>query len=129
MRRMFAVIAVLVVTFVMGGAAAYAQVAKMNIGLPFVVNGKDMPAGSYTIRVTSARAVSLKGEGDAVLVLTAVTRLGRRDKNPDPELVFDKVDGKMLLSEIWLPRRDGYLVLGTTEEHEHAVLGGSILTK
>jgi len=29
------------------------------------------------------------------------------------------------LSEVWLPERDGFLVLATKAPHQHAVVGGS----
>ncbi len=57
--------------------------------------------------------------------MTALTGLGRHDKDVDTELVFDKIGGKFLLSEVWFPGRDGYLLLATKDAHEHAVVGGS----
>jgi hypothetical protein len=35
--------------------------------------------------------------------LHVITTLGRHDKDPDPEFVFDRIDGKLLLSEVWIP--------------------------
>ena len=57
--------------------------------------------------------------------MSVITLLGRHDKDMDPEFVFDKVGGKLLLSEIWGPGMDGVLVLATSGPHQHAVLGGS----
>jgi hypothetical protein len=59
------------------------------------------------------------------VILVPVTRLGRHDKDADPELVFDKTGGKLILSEVWFPRMDGFLLVATSEPHEHAVVGGS----
>ena len=59
------------------------------------------------------------------MTLPVITLLGRHDKDTDPEFVFDKIDGKLMLSEIWIPGQDGLLVLATKGPHEHAVLGGS----
>jgi hypothetical protein len=58
-------------------------------------------------------------------LLSCFTRLGRHDRDAEPEIVFDKLGGKFLLSEVWLPGQDGYLLLTTKEQHDHAVLGGS----
>jgi hypothetical protein len=58
-------------------------------------------------------------------MMPVITRLGRHDNDTDPELIFDKVGGKFLLSELWLPDLDGFLVLNTPVDHEHRVLGGS----
>jgi len=55
-------------------------------------------------------------------MMAVITRLGRHDKDAEPELVFDKVAGAMHLSEVWFPGQDGLLLLGTGETHEHHVL-------
>jgi hypothetical protein len=128
-RRVFATIAALVVVFVVGGAMAYAQAhhPTAEIGFPFVAGGKEMPAGKYTFEVPRAMGpVTLRGgPGTSSVTLPVITLLGRHDKDTDPEFVFDKIDGKLVLSEVWIPGQDGLLVLATKGPHEHAVLGGS----
>jgi hypothetical protein len=133
-RRVFTTIAALVVAFVVGSAVAYAQAQPVtaDITFPFVAGGKEMAAGKYTFEVTPARAVvvrGLGGPGTSGVVLPIVTLLGRHDKDTDPEFVFDKINGKLLLSEVWMPGKDGLLVLATKGPHEHAVSGGSNPTK
>jgi len=123
--RVFVTVVALVVAFVAGGAMAYAQSATAEIGFPFVAAGKDMPAGKYIVEASPSRqTVLLKGPTDSVF-LPAITMLGRHDLDADPEFVFDKLDGKLVLSEIWMPGKDGWLVLATKGPHEHAVVGGS----
>jgi hypothetical protein len=127
-RRVFATIVALVVVFVVGGAMAYAQprLATANIGFPFVAGGKEMAAGKYTFEVTRTETVTLRGgPGTSAVMLPVITLLGRHDKDTDPEFVFDKIDGKLMLSEVWISGQDGLLVLATKGPHEHAVLGGS----
>ena len=84
-----------------------------------------MPAGKYGVEVMPAGTVMLTGPNGARAMLPVITRLGRHDQDADSEFVFDKVDGKSVLSEIWMPKQDGWLVLATSKPHEHAVLGGS----
>jgi hypothetical protein len=124
-RRVLLTIMALVVVFVMGGATARAQSISAEIGFAFVAGGKDMPAGRYAVEVTQAGPVMLTGPGGARAVLPIITTLGRHDQDPDMEFVFDKVDGKSVLSEIWMPRKDGLLLLASKGPHEHAVVGGS----
>ena len=124
-RRVFLTIAALAVVFVMGGATARAQSISAEIGFPFVAGGKDMPAGRYSVEVTKAGPVMLTGPAGARAVMPIITTLGRHDQDPDMEFVFDKVDGKSVLSEIWMPRKDGLLLLASKGPHEHAVIGGS----
>ncbi len=58
-------------------------------------------------------------------MINVLTRLGRHDRDAEPEIVFDKVGGKFLLSEVWLAGEDGYILLTTKEQHDHRILGGS----
>ncbi len=125
--RVGSVVAAFAVAFMIAPAAAHAQDrARVNIDFAFDAGGQPYQAGAYDIEATRERAIvrPVSGQGTPV-IMTVITRLGRHDKDPDPELVFDKVGGKFLLSELWFPGADGYLVLNTPTDHEHRVLGGS----
>jgi hypothetical protein len=102
------------------------SVARADIGFSFVAAGKEFPAGTYEFEVT-APGIVLRPQGGkmAPVVMAVITRLGRHDTDTDTELIFDKVDGQLRLSEVWLGTSDGYLVLNTPVDHEHRVLGGS----
>lgn len=69
------------------------------------------------LRSTSGKA--------APVTMMVITRLGRHDNDAEPELIFDKLAGRLSLSEFWFPDMDGYLVLNTPADHEHRVFGGS----
>jgi hypothetical protein len=124
-RRVSLTIAALAVVFVASGTMAYAQLTTAEIGFSFVAGGKEMPAGRYSFEVTPAGPLMLRGPNGASGMLPVITTLGRHDKDLDPEFVFDKFEGKLLLSEVWIPGKDGLLVLATKGPHEHAVVGGS----
>jgi beta-xylosidase len=40
----------------------------------------------------------------------------------DAHIVFDKVGNSYLLSEIWAPGIDGYMLNVTKEKHEHMIV-------
>jgi hypothetical protein len=124
-RRAFVTIAACVMAFVVGGAVAYGQSISAEIGFPFVAAGKEMAAGKYAIEVTATGQVSLTGPDRGRVLMAIITVLGRHDQDADSEFVFDKIDGKLVLSEVWMPGKDGLLLLATKGLHEHAVLGGS----
>jgi hypothetical protein len=124
-RRVFVTIAALVVAYVVGGPIAYGQSITADIGFPFVAGGKEMAAGKYAIDVTAAQQVSMTAPDRTRILMPVITLLGRHDKDPDAEFVFDKVGGKVVLSEVWMPGKDGLLLLATKGPHEHAVVGGS----
>ena len=121
------VVAALVIGVAGFGTMTYAQsVTRVKIDFAFVAGGKEMPAGAYEFVVDSGRIVVRAQDGKGTPIMMAViTRLGRHDADTDPELIFDKIGGKLLLSEVWLPDADGYLLLNTPVDHEHRVLGGS----
>ena len=125
-RRAFLTVAALVVAFVAGGAMAYAQSVTAEIGFPFVAGGKQMAAGKYTVETTTPTGpVVLRGPAASTDLMSVITTLGRHDLDKGAEFVFDKIDGKLVLSEVWMPGKDGLLLLATKAPHEHAVVGGS----
>jgi hypothetical protein len=127
-RRVVLALAAFVLAFQLSGAPAYAQATQRvsaEIAFPFVAGGKDLPAGKYAVVVEPGKPVELVGQDGSRVLLRVITTLGRHDQDPDSEFVFDKIDGKSVLSEIWMPKRDGLLVLATDRPHEHAVIGGS----
>jgi hypothetical protein len=127
-RRVVFALAAFVMAFQLSGALAYAQSAQKisaEIGFPFVAGGKEMPAGKYSVVFELGKPLEFYGQNGTRVLLAVITSLGRHDQDPDAEFVFDKVDGKSVLSEIWMPKRDGFLVLATAKPHEHVVLGGS----
>jgi hypothetical protein len=131
MKRAPAIVAAVLAVLAWTGGTAFAQAtaansAVMKVDFPFVVKGEAMPAGTYLFQIDKDQLLvrSQTGPGKGAM-LGVLTRLGRHDRDADPEIVFDKLGGKFLLSEVWLPGQDGYLLLTTKEQHEHAVLGGS----
>ena len=126
MRRQVSATAVaFVVAFAMGGAMAHAQSVSAEITFPFAAGGKEMAAGKYSVDVAADFRLRLTGPAGERIFMPVITLLGRHDKDADAELVFDKVGGKTLLSEVWMPGRDGYLLVATKAPHDHAVVGGS----
>jgi hypothetical protein len=118
-------LAAAIVAVAAGAAVAQTNMAQVNIDFSFVAAGQTMPAGKYVIEISPGPGGRVTMRGAKTAVLLVVTRLGRHDNDKDPELVFDKVDGKFLLSEVWLAGEDGYLLTDTKAEHGHFVVGGS----
>ena len=124
-RQVFAAAVTFVVAFVMSGAMAHAQSVSAEITFPFAAGGKEMAAGKYSVDVAADFRLRLTGPAGERVFMPVITLLGRHDKDADAEFVFDKVGGKTLLSEVWMPGRDGYLLVATKAPHDHAVVGGS----
>lgn len=92
----------------------------------FEVGGKVVPAGKYDIeQITQELLVFRPAKGPAVEA-KVITRLAQ-PATPlvEPKVVFDKVGDKYLVSEVWLPGRDGFLLAGTKEKHTHHAVKAS----
>ena len=111
----------------LAGMSLYGQQPTINakIDFSFTVEGKVLPPGQYEFRRdTEAKVFRVQGEGKNGALANILTRLaGDMHTTPqDSHLVFDVVDGTYMLSEIWYPGEDGYLVLATKGKHEHKVV-------
>jgi hypothetical protein len=124
-------VAAAILAFALVGLAAIAtaqSIGKANIDFAFVAGKAQFAAGPYEFEVNNAKAMltlRAKDPKAGTVMMPIITRLGRHDKDQDTELIFDKVNNQLLLSEVWLPNEDGYLLLNTPVNHEHRVVGGS----
>ena len=128
-RRMLLTIvsAALVVLGVSQAASAQARY-DFKMANSFVANGKALAAGNYVLSVNSADDVVTLApadtKGDAVM-LPVQTRMSEPKGQTGPEVVFDKLDGQLYLSELLVRGRDGYLLLVTKGKHTHESVKGA----
>lgn len=106
---------------------AYGQPASIKaiIDFQFTAGGKVFPAGDYQFtRDTIAPVFRVQGEGKNFALAPVITRLAAamHTTPQDSHLVFDKVGDTYMLSEIWVPGEDGYVLLITKGEHTHKVV-------
>ncbi len=103
-----------------------------DIPFSFAAGEKSFAKGSYRVELQSLRPAVLVlrlGKGGEGTSLPVITRLAREDHSAhatETNLVFDTVGDQKFLSEVWLPRLDGFLVRGTPEEHQHTVVKGKM---
>lgn len=99
-----------------------------KISSSFVANGKTLPAGNYVFSVNPAGDVvtleSKDTKGSSAL-LAVETRISERKPLAEPEVVFDKLNSQLLVSELLIPGEDGYLLLVTKAKHTHESTKGS----
>jgi len=123
-------LAVAVAVLVTSAPAFAAQVVlKVNIPFQFVAAGRTYPAGAYEVLTESPSLLEIRAVNGKAEALVVVTRLAIRENSPEvpaqPEAVFDRVENRNVLSEIWSAGADGWLVAGTKEAHTHARVKGS----
>jgi hypothetical protein len=92
-----------------------------TVPFKFTVAGKAYDPGKYEIQVNSeAQMIELFGAGRNSGMAEVLTRLEPHGTTTDAgRLVFDNVDGVYVLSEMWLPDEDGFLLHSTPAAHTH----------
>lgn len=118
----------LAVTAVLTAAPVFAaDTVLANVPFAFKVATKTLPAGDYefTIHPTNETVVvsSTTNPKGPSAVEEILTRMAAQN-SPDARVVFDKVNGQYVLSEIWQPEGEGVLLHATKGKHEHHVLHG-----
>jgi hypothetical protein len=133
MRLRHMLLSVVCCLTILGGAArAYAQHSAseimVKVGFEFVAGDRTYPAGTYRLTRNASGPGALKiaaASGDPQGTIQVMTRISEDvapTREPRAALVFDKVNDKAYLSEVWMAGEDGYLVRGTPEEHQHLVV-------
>ncbi len=97
-----------------------------NIPFEFSAGNKVLPAGSYGFAVSRNTSgfsmVTVTGGAAGKIVMPVLTRLGGSFDPADAKLVFDNVDNKHVLAEVWMPGEDGLLLQNTSKEHSHQTI-------
>jgi cytochrome c553 len=122
-RRLMAFI--LVTFFSVGPAFGQTeQRGRFEIPYEFTVGSKVLPAGTYTFSVEqSSLRVQSATSGSGVHFALIITWLsGPAEFLREGSLVFDKTDGGHILSEVWMPGRDGILLHSNPKNHRRDVL-------
>jgi hypothetical protein len=107
------------------GARAFAQdMLIANVPFTFTAAGRTYGPGKYELQVDSqAQVIGLFGPARNSGMAEVLTRLGGQAASAtEGRLVFDNVDGVYVLSEMWLPHEDGYLLHDTPSPHTHSVV-------
>ncbi len=129
-KKILVAVGLLLLTFAVANAARLVPEVRVAIDHPFIVSGKTLPAGDYTLTfddVTGSFAVTGRGLKGADVFAPVQTRLLGPNENlkiSEARLVFDVVGGKYVLSEIWVPNQEGFLVGSEKPAHTHSVTKG-----
>ncbi|HMA54320.1 MAG TPA: hypothetical protein VKT17_07645 [Acidobacteriota bacterium] len=114
----------LVVLF--AAVSGYGQgIIKAKIDFSFKVEGKVLPPGEYEFtRDAQATTFRVQGQGKEGALAPILTRMAAEIHTTaqDSHLTFDVVGDTYLLSEIWIPGEDGYLIQMTKGPHTHKVI-------
>ncbi len=105
---------------VTNAAGMYAQPEQMTVTFAFQVGDKVLPAGKYDIEYPTQELVIFRGAKGLAVEAPVVTRLAQPSTPlADSRIIFDKIGDKYIVSEVWIPSMDGFLLSGTKAAHTH----------
>jgi hypothetical protein len=113
----------LILLFVLAGACVYAGDLTFTMKQPFKAGDKNYPEGRYRIVADEGSdhvdLLSLDGHTDDEIRF--VTRLSQREGQWGA-VVFDRTEGGLYLSEIYIVGMDGFFFQGAPTKHKHLVV-------
>ncbi len=124
MKHRKCVIAVLT-CLALGSGLLYAQTYQAKVPFPFMLGDKVHPAGAYTVSYdkSNPKVVSLSTQNGPAISVPVLTRLSPREHlKRDAQLVFDDVNGKYTLAELYFPGMDGFYLGSVLVEHKHVII-------
>jgi hypothetical protein len=101
---------------------------EFKVPFTFVANGHAFAAGSYDITpsdIPGALILRSRSPKGGEVLLPVESRVSEPSSLAQPEIVFDKLNGKLYVSELLVPGDDGYMVQAAKGDHEHEVLKGA----
>jgi hypothetical protein len=121
--------AAVAVAMLAGSQPAQAQTQyDFKVPFGFVAHGKTFAAGEYRLATNDTDTIlTLEGKDpkNGAVALPVETRISEARSLAEPEIVFDKLDGKYFVSELLVPGDDGYMVQVTKAKHTHESVKGA----
>jgi hypothetical protein len=126
----------LAITIFLGNSIAFSQ-ATFKIPFKFYIEGKSYPPGDYWIAQQEEGKITLRKEPGGEDIHTPVIKKLAQSEPPieEPLLVFDMVGNfepsyteyitDYLLAEVWLPGKDGFLVLSKERVEDRTNIKGA----
>lgn len=103
--------------------SAYGQnitVLRAHVPFQFEAHGISIPAGDYQFMMgPDSRSLLISGGHTGDMRVPTITTLGGSSIFRDAGLVFNSYEGKHVLSEVWIPGKEGVLVSTTQKKHKH----------
>ena len=124
MVRMFRSFIVTVAVVLAVSALASAQTPTVKVGFNFLVAGKTLSAGTYSVDVAANGNVVFTPEaGGTAVEAPQLKVLGKRNVDR-VELGFDLVGSAYYLAEVWVPGKGGFQVAKVPYAEDHETVSG-----
>lgn len=105
-------------------ALASAQAPTVKVGFNFLVAGKTLGAGTYSVDLAAnGNVVFTPEKGGAAVEVPQLKVLSKR-KVDRVELGFDLVGSAHYLAEVWVPGKGGFQVADVPYAEDHETVSG-----
>jgi cytochrome c553 len=121
--------AVIFMLFVAAPSIGRAQGMLIEIPFQFLVGSQTVPAGTYTFSVDSFGLVLQSGTSGQLHAMIITRLTGPPGFLQGGSAVFDKTGALPILSEVWVPGSDGFLLHSIPKNHSRDVLFFSALNQ
>ncbi len=104
---------------------ATAELLNAKIDFQFTAGGKVLPPGEYEFSAANnEEVIRIQGTGKNSAIVNVITRLAAASHTSpqDAHLVFDEVGNTYVISEVWIPGADGYVLQVTKAKHGHKII-------
>ena len=118
-RNFITMLSLVVMSLLLNATGAYAQsYAKADVPFAFNVGAKQLPAGTYEIRVLgqSANEIMIRNTETAAAAVSIARNEGPRDT--ESKLVFDRIGTQYFLTEVWKGFGAGGMIVPTSKHEQ-----------
>ena len=118
-RNLITIVLLVVISLMCNATSAFAQAyAKANVPFAFNVGGAQLPAGTYEIKVLSQSPYEIMIENSETRA--AAMSIARREgpRNTESKLVFNRIDNRYFLSEVWKGSAAAGMIVPTSKQEE-----------
>ena len=118
-RNLITILSLVVMSLLLNATAVYAQsYAKAEVPFAFNVGAKQLPAGSYEIRVLSQspNQIMIRNTESTAAALSVARNEGPRDT--ESKLVFDRIGTQYFLTEVWKGFVAGGMIVPTSKHEQ-----------
>jgi hypothetical protein len=132
-RKAVRLVMIMALSIVATQAAAFAQ-GTFKIPHKFDAGGKKLPAGTYWIGTRDDGRLALRQDEKGLEIILPVLRRMPQPAPPvaEPQVVLDAVGNfepsyteyvtDYILSEVWLPGQDGFIIRALKGAHKHETI-------
>jgi hypothetical protein len=118
-RNLITILSLVVMSLLLNATGVYAQsYAKANVPFAFNVGAKQLPAGTYEIRVLSQspNEIMIRNTETTAAALSIARTEGPRDA--ESKVVFDRIGTQYFLTEVWKGLGAGGMIVPTSKHEQ-----------